>query len=97
MEGAVAQWPHARAASRRLRSHLAPDDELFRITKKGVSALVPGYESDMPPFEGRLSDVEIEAVLAFIKSTWPEREREYQAARTRNAAVRAPAVHKVSR
>lgn len=61
------------------------DDELLGIIKKGVSALVPGYESDMPPFEGTLSDGEIEAMLAFIKSAWPEREREYQEARTKNA------------
>lgn len=29
-----------------------------------------GYESDMPGFAGRLSDGEIWAVLAFIKSKW---------------------------
>ena len=58
------------------------DDQLFAITKRGVSAIVPGYESDMPGFEGVLSEDEIRAVLAFIKSTWPEKEREYQAARS---------------
>ena len=58
------------------------DDQLFTIVKKGVSALVPDYESDMPGFQGVLSDEEIRAVLAFIKSTWPEREREYQARRS---------------
>ncbi|MBS1302943.1 cytochrome c [Loktanella sp. SALINAS62] len=56
------------------------DRQLFTITKLGVSAIVPGYESDMPAFEGILSDGEIAAVLAFIKSTWPERERGFQAA-----------------
>ena len=55
------------------------DRQLFTITKLGVSAIVPGYESDMPAFEGILSDHEIAAVLAFIKSTWPERERGFQA------------------
>lgn len=60
-----------------------PDAELFAITKGGLEAVVSGYESDMPAFAGTLSDEEIRAVLAFIKSTWPEREREYQAARTR--------------
>ena len=39
-----------------------------------------GYESDMPGFAGVLSDEEIRAILAFIKSTWPERQRGYQAA-----------------
>ena len=58
------------------------DDELFTITRNGLGAVVPGHGSDMPAFVGVLSDEEIRAVLAFIKSTWPERERDYQAART---------------
>tara|TARA_Y100000815_G_scaffold19648_1_gene16859 strand:- start:628 stop:1110 length:483 start_codon:yes stop_codon:yes gene_type:complete len=60
------------------------DRPLFTITKLGVGAVVPGYESDMPAFEGILSDDEIAAVLAFIKSTWPERERGFQAEVTAN-------------
>ena len=56
------------------------DADLFRLTKEGVAAVVGGnYESDMPAFEDVLSDEAILAVLAFIKSTWPERERAYQA------------------
>ncbi|OYR31305.1 hypothetical protein CES86_1255 [Brucella lupini] len=52
---------------------------LFRIVKEGTAAIVGGsYESDMPGFADALSDGEIRAVLAFIKSTWPERERGYQ-------------------
>lgn len=48
------------------------DALLFAITKQGV---VPpyapaGYESDMPAFGRTLSDDEIWAVLAFIKSRW---------------------------
>lgn len=51
-----------------------PDEVLFGITKHG---LVPGkyappsYRSDMPGFGGPLSDEEIWAVLAYIKSSWP--------------------------
>lgn len=57
-----------------------PDEVLFGITKHG---LVPpyveeGYESDMPAFKGVLTDEEIWAVLAYIKSTWPEEMREFQ-------------------
>jgi mono/diheme cytochrome c family protein len=58
-----------------------PDAVLFGIVKEG---LVPGkyappqYESDMPAFGGILSDEEIRSVLAYIKSTWPERELAYQ-------------------
>lgn len=59
------------------------DWELFLITKRGMSAVVPGYESDMPAFEGILSDEEVRAVLTYIKSTWPSREREYQEGRSR--------------
>ena len=57
-----------------------PDGVLFRLTKDGVAAVVGGgYESDMPAFEGVLTDEEVRAVLAYIKSTWPERERAFQA------------------
>jgi mono/diheme cytochrome c family protein len=53
-----------------------PDRVLFAITKDG---LVPphaprGYESDMPAFAGKLSDEEIWAVLAYIKSHWSSAE-----------------------
>ena len=61
-----------------------PDGVLFRITKEGPAAVVGGgYESDMPGFGNVLTDEEIRAVLAFIKSTWPERERAYQAEMSR--------------
>ena len=55
------------------------DRALFLLTKSGVGAVVAGYESDMPAFGETLTDAEIAAVLAFIKSTWPERQRMYQA------------------
>lgn len=49
-----------------------PDAQLFGITKHGLAPYVePGYESDMPAFDGVLTDEEIAAVLAYIKSTWP--------------------------
>lgn len=60
------------------------DRQIFTITRDGIGAVVPGYESDMPVFEGTLSDAEIAAVLSFIKSTWPERERGFQAEVTAN-------------
>ena len=56
-----------------------PDEVLFRIVREGTAAVVGGgYESDMPGFADVLSDAEIRAVLDYIKSTWPERERTYQ-------------------
>jgi len=68
-----------------------PDSVLFGIAKHG---LVPGkyappkYESDMPAFAKQLSNDEIWAVLAYIKSTWPDEIRRAQAEITRNAARR---------
>ena len=49
-----------------------PDAELFGITKHGlVPPYAPaGYRSDMPAFGGRLSDDDIWAVLAYIKTHW---------------------------
>ncbi len=62
------------------------DQQLFRITKGGIAAEIGGtYETDMPVFDGVLSDDEIHAILAYIKSTWPERQREFQAEVTQNA------------
>lgn len=58
------------------------DSEMFAITKDGLAAIVPGYESDMPAFRGVLADAEIEATLAFIRNSWPDRESQYQRART---------------
>ncbi|WMT86525.1 cytochrome c [Pelagibacterium sp. 26DY04] len=56
------------------------DEQLFRITRDGVAAIVGGnYESDMPGFGDLLTDREIQDILDYIKSTWPERERAYQA------------------
>jgi mono/diheme cytochrome c family protein len=61
-----------------------PDGVLFRITKEGPAAVVGGgYQSDMPGFADVLSDDDIRAALDFIKSTWPERERQYQAEMSR--------------
>jgi len=63
-----------------------PDQVLFSITKDG---LVPGvtaptgYESDMPAFKSILSDADITAVLAYIKSTWPAELRAAQQEATR--------------
>jgi mono/diheme cytochrome c family protein len=49
-----------------------PDDVLFGITKQGIAAFAPpGYASDMPAFDGVLTDEQIWAVLAYLKSSWP--------------------------
>ena len=64
------------------------DAVLFGITKYGVTPKYapPGYQSDMPAFEGRLSDDDIWAVLSFIESHWKTKELlEARAEMTRNA------------
>ncbi|QQR40081.1 c-type cytochrome [Devosia rhizoryzae] len=58
------------------------DEQLLRIVRDGLSAIAPGYETDMPAFGATLSEPEIIAILDYIKSTWPERERTSQAARS---------------
>jgi mono/diheme cytochrome c family protein len=52
------------------------DALLFAITKQGlVPPYAPaGYESDMPAFGKTLSEEEIWAVLAYIKSHWTSSE-----------------------
>ena len=55
----------------------------LRLTKLDVAAVTgDGYESDMPAFGEKLSDGEVKAVLDYIKSTWPKRARDSQAAIT---------------
>lgn len=61
-----------------------PDQVLVDIVRQGPAAFVgDGYESDMPGFDGILDDDRIRAILAYLKSAWPERERTFQEERTR--------------
>lgn len=54
-----------------------PDGQLFDLTKNGLTAVLARrgleYESDMIGFGDILTDEEILFVLAYIKSTWPDR------------------------
>ena len=62
------------------------DQLLFRYTKLGGTAVMAAqeveFDSGMPGFEDQLSDQEIWNILGYIKSTWPERIQEVQAARS---------------
>lgn len=63
-----------------------PDSQLFAMTKHGIEPFAPkGYESDMPAFAGILTDTEIAAVLAYIKSQWPQDIRQRHDALNRTA------------
>jgi mono/diheme cytochrome c family protein len=59
------------------------DQDLMDVTKYGGQPFSPAdYENDMPGFEMQLSDADIWAIVAFIKSRWSddaiERQREAQ-------------------
>lgn len=56
------------------------DDDLFAMTKFGrFTGAPPQLRSWMPAFGGHLSDREILAVIAYIKSNWPTGIRASQA------------------
>ncbi|MGB0412748.1 MAG: c-type cytochrome [Pikeienuella sp.] len=63
-----------------------PDSLLFDYTKLGGKALMATkgieFDSGMPGFSDQLSDPEIHNVLAYVKSTWPERIQKIQAERS---------------
>lgn len=57
-----------------------PDPLLFATTKHGGAKNAPaGFVSGMPAFADKLTDREIWAALAYIKSRWPEPVRQRQA------------------
>lgn len=63
------------------------DQLLFDYTRLGgeqamAAAGVTNFNSGMPGFGDVISDAEIRAVLAFIKSTWPDEQRKAQAQMT---------------
>lgn len=54
------------------------DALLFKIVKfGGQEAASAGFKSNMPAFQGVLSNADIWAVLAFIKSRWPPKIRTF--------------------
>lgn len=58
-----------------------PDAMLVDMVKNGLvpgKTAPPGYVSDMPAYSDILSDQEIIAVLAYIKSSWPPKVLEAQ-------------------
>lgn len=56
------------------------DEVLFNLTKYGLGKYLnqPDFKSNMPAYEGVLTDEEIKAVLSFIKSKWTETARTHQ-------------------
>lgn len=62
------------------------DGMLFGYTRRGGQAFIDDigvrYASGMPAFGDILSGAEIEVILAFLRLTWPEEIRTFQAQRT---------------
>lgn len=62
------------------------DSVLFDYTKLGGEAALAAqgvdFASGMPGFGDQLSDNQIRNILAYIKSTWPARQRQVQAERS---------------
>ena len=54
------------------------DKTLHSIIKYGLAKLVKNYEGKMIGFEDKLSDKEIDSILAYLKSFWPTDKYEYQ-------------------
>jgi mono/diheme cytochrome c family protein len=56
------------------------DEMIFHFAKFGLADMAPpGFISDMPAFDGKMSDHQIVATIAFIKSKWPVGVRVFQA------------------
>lgn len=72
-----------------------PDEQLFLVTKQGTRAVAgPDYKTDMREFGSILSDADIWAALAYIKSTWPPEIRARH--KRMNERMRAIEIPKVS-
>lgn len=66
-----------------------PDDFLFNVTKNGGQTYSPpGYKNNMPALGTKLSDEQIWAALAFIKSRWPAEIQKSQLERSRSSGIR---------
>ena len=58
------------------------DQWIFRtIAEGGQATAAPGEISTMPAFGSTMSDTEIRAVIAYIKSTWPPEVQQQQLAK----------------
>ena len=70
-----------------------PDCELAEVIKTGTGPMVemmremmaPPGAPTMPAWREKLSDEEIDAVLAYIKTMWTSQEREVQAELTQES------------
>ncbi|MCA9869219.1 MAG: c-type cytochrome [Caldilineae bacterium] len=67
------------------------DGLLYQIINEGGASLnVPDFKSNMPAFGSTLNDSDIQAVIEYLKSTWPEQERQTQWLASQNDRLPAP-------
>lgn len=67
------------------------DGLLYQIIREGGASLdLPDFKSNMPAFGDSLTDRETRAVLEYLKSTWPEQERQTQWLVSQNDPLPAP-------
>ena len=93
--GGMMDYPPRHNASGHTWHH--PDCELKQIVRDGSNEMTdmmrqmmaPSNAPTMRPFKDRLSDEEIDAVLAFIKTMWTPEERDAQATVTRQSCAPA--------
>ncbi len=65
------------------------DGTLFKYIKGGGAGMdIPNFKSNMPAFENTLTDEEIIAIMTYLKSLWPEKERRIQYEATLNDPIR---------
>ena len=55
------------------------DEYLIAVTLYGGAAVTGTPTNAMPAYQGILSETDVKAILAYIKSTWPEEIRAQQA------------------
>jgi len=66
------------------------DQQLFNVIKQGTAAFAAaGYKTDMGAYKDTLTDRDIWAVLAYIKTKWPPQVRKRQAAITARSKKQA--------
>jgi mono/diheme cytochrome c family protein len=71
------------------------DEVLVGIIQDGLKPYAgQNYDSDMPAFRGILSEQRIRDILSFIKSSWPQREQEFQAQMTSSTTETASATER---
>ena len=54
------------------------DETLHKIIKYGLVGIISDYEGKMAGFKGNLNDKDIDSVLAYIKSFWPDDYYQHQ-------------------